>query len=217
MAETKKIVLVDDHWVLRASLAALIAGDPGLEVVGECGDALTGVEMARTLEPHLILMDIDMPGMDSFSAMAVIRKELPDCAVVLLSAFWPEIHVRQALSLGVAGYLTKHESAKGLLEHLHAILGGGKRYSEEVAVRIAAIERESEQPADQGRMAALTIRELELVRYIAGGTSRKEAAEMMGISEVTVGSTLRGVMSKLGLRNRIDLARVAIQEGLVRP
>ncbi len=215
MSLATTILLVDDQNLLREALALRLSQEPGLSIVATAGDADAAVREAEIHQPHVVLMDIDMPGRCCFDAARAIAAVSPQTAVVFVSAFCHDRYIEAALAVGAAGYLTKDESPGMLIAAIHAARSGSAYYSPEVAARIVADSAglRLSQPAN-ARVSTLTPRELEILRYIARGMSRKEIARLRQVSEKTVVNHTTNLMNKLNIHDRVHLARYAIREGL---
>ncbi len=218
MTETIKILLVDDHALVRGALSERLEREPRFEVVGTAGTADEALAMTVKYELTIILMDIDMPGMDSFEAARRIAEMRPQRSIIFLSAYMYDHFIDRALAVRARGYLTKRESAESVVSAILEVASGGACFSDEVRARIAVDATGARLPTEiKSRAATLRPREHETLRYIARGMSKKKIAEQMNISIKTVEHHTTRLMSKLGIHDRVDLARFAIREGLVQP
>ena len=208
-----QVLLIDDHAMLREALQLVFDRTPGFKVVGAAGDAQSGISIAEREHPNVVLMDIEMPGLDPFAAAERIRSILPDTALVFLSAHVTDRFLRRALDLGAKGYLTKRESPQSLVEAVRRVAAGEEVFSGEVADRM--------HPKPTGdlrtRGDSLSPREQEVLRYVAMGHTKRSIAELMGLSIKTVEGHTDHLMKKLDIHNKVDLARYAIREGLTSP
>ncbi len=159
-------------------------------------------------------MDIDMPGMICFDAVDQMHKRLPDLAVIFLSAFFHDHYIEQAIAVGARGYVIKGDSPRTLFRALRAVAAGGAYFSKEVMARFTLDEQGRPKPSGQTVNSTLTHREVEVLRYLARGLSKKEIARMMHISVKTVEHHSTSVMKKLDIHDRVELALYAIREGL---
>lgn len=210
MSKTISVLLVDDHVLLRQGLAAFLANEPDIAVVDDVGDGRAALLSAMEHKPSVVIMDVDMPGQLSFETARAIRERLPQTKVLFLSAFAHDRYVDEALRVGGSGYLTKTESSAVVAEAIRNIARGFTYYSSEVRQRISTQEKEG---VPQTRARALTEREVEVLRYLGAGYSRKEIAAFLFVSEKTVENHITHVMRKLDLHDRVALARYAIREG----
>lgn len=218
MSKPVRIVLADDHAILREMLATRLGQEADFEIVAAVDNAEAALEAARLNAPDLVVLDIDMPGLSPFAAARALGAELPGTRVVFLSAFLRDVYLQQALDVEAAGYLVKRESLDDIVAGLRAAAHGRTAFSPTVRARMSLVESGVElveRPA--GRLSLLTPRELETLRYLASGLSRKEMARRMGISPKTVEQHCEHVMAKLDIHDRVELARFAIREGVLEP
>ncbi|MGW1507144.1 response regulator [Streptomyces mirabilis] len=222
-----RVLVVDDQFLIRAGLVALLRAVPDIEVVGEAADGKEAVERAAITHPDIVLMDVRMPGMSGITATEQIlaqardRKplELPLPRVLMLTTFDLDEYVYAALRAGASGFLLKDAGPERLLAALAAVAGGNMLFAPSVTCRlIEAYTRRVESavgtPADLG---ALTIREVEVLRLIARGMSNTEIADSLFISEATVKTHLNRTMNKLDLGSRAQAVVLAYETGLVTP
>ncbi len=209
--EKIRVLLVDDHALVRAGLRRLLDDSGEFEVVGEAGDVATAIQGAIDLKPALVLLDVALPGGSGIEAIHSILEEVEDCRVVMLSQFEGRHYVEDALRAGASGYLLKTSTAEELTSGLHAALEGGCSLSPEVASRVI------EGLTGSGSQVRLTTRENEVLRLVAEGLSSKAIATELKISPRTAETHRANVMSKLGFHGVADLVRFAIREGFVTP
>jgi DNA-binding NarL/FixJ family response regulator len=208
-------MVVDDHAMVRSAIARGIASEPDLEVVAEASDAEEAIASALAMRPDIVIMDIDMPGPICFEAARRMAEEIPDTKVIFLSAFFHDHYVEQALAVKARGYLTKREPQEALVAAIKEVARGGVCFSEEVRNRI--VVDESGIRLDGGehtRGQNLTQREVEVLRYLARGMSKKEIATTMHRSVKTVENHCSNIMNKLDIHDRVELTLYAIREGL---
>lgn len=213
-----KVLLADDHALVRSTLAAWLSATGDFSVVAEASDADSAISKALQTEPDIVLFDIDMPGLLCFEAARTIRSRLPGVKIVFLSAFAHDNYIQQALDVECCGYLTKGLPPSALAEALRTVADGGTAFAPEVQARMV-IDSRGTRLADlpQTRVDLLTPRELEVLRYLATGMSKKEIAKTMHLSVKTVDNHSTSLMSKLDIHDRVELARYAIREGLAKP
>ena len=213
-----RILLADDHNLLREGLAGIISSQADMQVVGQAEDGLEAVVKARSLRPDLILMDIQMPGCDGLEATRLIKHELPDTIVVILTVRDDEDKLFEAIRSGAQGYLLKNIASAEMLEMLRGALRGEAAISPGLAGKMLAEFRRLSQLAN-GQVAEetsdLTSREMQVLSLVAQGRSDKEIGERLSISLYTVKSHLRSILSKLQVSNRRQAAREAKRSGLV--
>jgi DNA-binding NarL/FixJ family response regulator len=212
-----RVLLVDDHVLFREGLSGIISTQPDMEVIGEANDGLEAIVKARELKPDLILMDIQMPDCDGLEATRVIKKELPDTIVVVLTVRDDEEKLFEAIKYGAQGYLLKSIRGQEMLEMLRGALRGDAAISPHLAGRmLEEFRRMSYQmPADDSEILDLTPREQEVLSLVAQGKADKEIAIELSISVNTVKSHLRNLLSKLQVSSRREAARLAKKKGLL--
>lgn len=216
MPASVRIMLVDDHHLLRDALAERLNRHHGFEVVGQAADGDEAVKIARTAEPDVVLLDIDMPGAFGFDAARRIRDESPAVHIVFLSAFSTDGFIEQALAVGARGYLTKTEPPKRTIEAITEVMSGGVYFSRAVRERLI-IDHGGVTLSGVTRASLLTPREMEVLRHLAVGLSKKRIGLAMGIAVKTVENHVRNIMEKLNLHDRVMLARFAFREGIANP
>ena len=204
-----RILIVDDHAVVRQGLRMFLSLDPELEVVGEAGDGAEAVEQARRLRPDVVLMDLLMPKMDGVAATAAIRRELQDVEVVALTSVLEDASVVGAVRAGAMGYLLKDTQADELCRAIKAAAAGQVQLSPQAAARLLREVRAPESPE------ALTEREADVLRLLARGKANKEIARELGVGEQTVKSHVGHILAKLGVQSRTQAALHAVRIGLV--
>jgi two-component system nitrate/nitrite response regulator NarL len=217
MNDALRVLLVDDHILFRTGVKAVLASRSDMEVVGEAGDGLEALALARETMPDVILMDIKMPGMGGLEATRRIKQELPYVKVFMLTVSDSDEHLFEAIKSGAQGYLTKDLKAWQLFDALEGVARGEAAFSGIIAAKILSEFRKPGRGAE-GELAAtepLTDREREVLQLLAEGKSNQEIAEGLVISESTVKNHLRNILGKLHLRNRIQAAVYAVRQGLV--
>jgi DNA-binding NarL/FixJ family response regulator len=222
-----RVLVVDDQFLIRAGLVALLRAAPGIEVVGEAGDGEEAVERAARTEPDVILMDIRMPGISGVVATERILAAAadPPPRILILTTFDLDEYVYTALRAGASGFLLKDAGPDRLLAAVHAVAGGDTLFAPSVTRRLIeayAPPRPAAAPAGADRappaeLGVLTARELEVLRLIARGLSNPEIADLLFISEATVKTHLNRTMAKLHLGSRAQAVVLAYETGLVTP
>lgn len=214
MSEPISIVLVDDHAMVRASFKGRLEAEPDMTVLAGFGTTDDAVKEAPRLEPDVVLMDIDMPGMLCFDAAEIICARSPKTRVIFLSAFCHDRYIEQALKAKAWGYVTKTEPDHALVKAIRSVFQGVTYFSPEVQARIVLDAKGPRLAhAARSRTSTLTHRETEMLSYLARGMSKKEIAKMVHISVNTVNRHTSSVMNKLSIHDRVELARFAIREG----
>jgi two-component system, NarL family, response regulator LiaR len=209
--ETIRVLVAEDHTVVRAGLIALISSEDGLEVVGQAGDGLEAVERVRECQPDVILMDLSMPKLDGIGAITAIRQEQPRARVLVLTSFVEDEKVFAALKAGALGYLLKESSPDDLLRGIRAIHRGESWLHPAIALKLV---RELSEPQATALDGPLTERELEVLRLVARGLSNKVIADLLEISERTARTHVSNILEKLHLANRTQATLYALKKGL---
>ena len=212
-----RVLIADDHAIVRDGVRALLALSEDITVVGEAANGQQAVELARTLSPDVILMDIAMPGLGGLEATIEIRKDNPQAKILVLTQYEDREYIRRFLKAGVSGYVLKKAAGAELTTAIRAVSRGGLVLDPDVAREAM---REQVGPATPGQAAdpyeALTDREKQVLKLVAEGHSNKEVAELLDISVKTAMSHREHIMQKLDLHSRTDLIRFAIQQGVIR-
>lgn len=204
-----RVLLVDDHTVVRQGLRMFLSLDPELEVVGEAENGKQALEMAHQLLPDVVLMDILMPVMDGLEATAAVRQQLPDTEVIALTSVLEDGSVVGAIRAGAIGYLLKDTEAEELIRAIKAAAGGQVQLSPKAAARLMREVRVPDSPE------ALTERETEVLRLLAEGKANKEIALILSIGEKTVKTHVSNILQKLNVSSRTQAALYAVRVGLV--
>jgi DNA-binding NarL/FixJ family response regulator len=212
MTDTIRLLLVDDHPVVRDGLAAMLATQPDFSVIGEAGTGAEAVEQAALLHPDVVLMDLEMPdpkGIDGIEAIRRLRAADPATQVVVLTAFDTDERILGALQAGAQGYLLKGAPRAEIFAAIRAVSAGGALIPPVVASKLLRQVREAEHPD------ALTAREREVLGLVASGLANQEIAARLAIRERTVKFHVSSVLAKLGAKNRTQAVRLARERGLV--
>jgi NarL family two-component system response regulator LiaR len=216
MSLRTRILLVDDHSFICELLGRLLAEDRCCEVVGAVHDARRAVAAAARLAPDLAVLDIEMPGICVFDALATMRRAQPELKAVFLSAHVSDTLIRQVLDAQARGYVVKTEPVEKILAAIHRVVAGGRYFSAPVRQRLVVGDGGLSLPRrPRSRLQLLTRRETEVLRYVARGMSKREIAEMLYISPRTVDQHCTHLMAKLDSHDRVQLSRFAIREGLI--
>ncbi len=208
---TIRIVIADDHSVVRQGLRMFLNLDPELEVVGEAADGAEALRLARQLQPDVVVMDLLMPVMDGIAATSAIRHELPDTEVLALTSVLEDASVVGAIRAGAIGYLLKDTQAEALCQAIKAAAAGQVQLTPRAAARLMQVVSTPESPE------ALTERETEVLRLLAQGQSNKQIARSLHIAEKTVKTHVSNILSKLGVQSRTQATLYAVRIGLVSP
>jgi two-component system response regulator NreC len=212
-----RILLVDDHAVVRAGLRMLLGADPELQIVGEAENGAQALRLTDELAPDVVLMDISMPDMNGIEATRKIKEQNPNVVVLALTMHEDDQYFFEMLAAGASGYVPKRAAPNDLLSAIYAVHGGGVFLFPSVARSLVQdyLQR-SARAGDAGRsFDALTEREREVVALIAQGLSNQEIADQLVISAKTVNRHRENIMAKLNLHSRVELVRYAIEKGLI--
>jgi two-component system, NarL family, response regulator LiaR len=211
-----RVLVVDDHAVVREGLRAFLALQDGLEVVGEAGDGVEALQEAQRLRPDVILMDLVMPKLDGLGAMRELRERMPECRVIVLTSFLDDDRLLPAIEAGAAGYLLKNAEPSELARAVRSAHAGEAIIDPTVAARLVRAIAASTRPHSD-HQDVLTPRERDVLELIAGGRSNKRIAFELGISEKTVKTHVGHLLAKLGVADRTQAALLALRQGLVSP
>lgn len=208
-----RILLADDHVVVRHGLKLLIDEQPDMTVIAEAGDGEAAVQRAVELEPDVIVMDISMPGMNGLVATRKLRQIQPNAAIVTLTRHTDDAYLQELLRAGVSGYVLKQSAPAQLIEAIRAAAAGGQYLDSALTARVTAafLGRQRKHAARPG--ATVSEREAEVLRLIASGYSNKEIASRLSLSVKTVEAHKANAMRKLDLNGRIDIVKYAILQG----
>jgi two-component system, NarL family, response regulator LiaR len=207
--EKIRLLLVDDHVVVRQGLRMVLGLEPDLDIIGEANNGQEALTLIKKLNPQVVLMDLLMPVMDGVSAIRAVKKDYPDIEVVALTSVLEDRLVIDAVEAGAAGYLLKESGPEELIEAIRAAAKGEVRLHPKAQKRLIKEVRTPEM------RESLTERETETLRLIARGLSNKEIADKLSVSEVTVKTHVSSILSKLNLQSRTQAALFALKEGLV--
>jgi DNA-binding NarL/FixJ family response regulator len=200
-----RVLSVDDHPLLREGIAALLGNQTDMQLVAEASNGREALEQFRKHRPDVTLMDIQMPEMSGIDAISAIRGEFPEARVIILTTHAGDVQISRALRAGARAYLLKGSLRKELLETIRAVHAGQKRLSSEVAAEIA------EHVTDD----ALTPREVDVLRLVAGGNANKEIAAKLSLTEETVKSHVKNILAKLGANDRTHAVTIGLKRGII--
>ena len=209
-----RILVADDHGIVRSGIRLLLERQPDLEVVAEAADGVEAVEQTLATRPDLCILDVGMPRMTGLQAAREIRAHAPDTTVLILSMHDDERYLFEALKAGASGYVLKREADQDLVGAVRAV-GRGDAFLTNAAER--SIIREWMEDGAKGPAVPLTPREGEVVKLIAEAHTNAQIAQILHLAEKTVESHRANVVRKLGMRDRVELVRYAIRRGLVEP
>lgn len=209
-----RVLLVEDHVVVRQGIKALFADEPDVEIVGEADDGREALQRVSELRPDVVLMDISMPGLNGIEATRQIRQNHPDIKVVVLSMHSNEEYVFQVLRAGASGYVLKQSDSSEVLTAIRAAVAGGSFLSPPISrAVIGDYVRRAEARGQGSDLDLLSSREREVLQLLAEGLSNREIAERLNISVKTVETHRSNMMSKLGVSNKTELVKYALRKG----
>jgi len=200
-----RILTVDDHPVVRQGIAGLVGIQSDMVLVGEAGDGREAIQQFRALHPDVTLMDLQMPEMGGLDALIAIRSEFPDAKIIVLTTYAGDVQIVRAIKAGAQAYLLKNTLHKELLDTIRAVHGGKKTLSPEASFEVA------EHATDD----ALTPAEISVLRLIAAGNANKQIADQLSITEETVKSRVKSILSKLGANDRTHAATIGLKRGII--
>ena len=200
-----RILAVDDHPLVRDGIAVLVGGQDDMEMVAEASNGREAIELFRSLAPDITLMDLQMPDKNGIEAITAIRKNAPDARIIVLTTYSGDVQVTRALEAGARAYLLKNLLHKELLDTIRAVYAGRKTMSPALAADLA--ERFGED--------GLTAKEIDVLRLIAEGHANKEIAARLGITEQTVKSRVKNILSKLDANDRTHAAMIGVKRGII--
>jgi DNA-binding NarL/FixJ family response regulator len=204
-ADLIRILCADDHPLLRQGIAALVAGETDMKIVAESTNGREAVQQFRAHHPDVTLMDLQMPEMSGLDAIIAIRSEFPEARIIVLTTYAGDVQALRAIQAGARAYLLKSEVHKDLLTTIRAVFAGKKTTSPQVSYELA------EHAGDD----ALTKAEVDVLRLIAAGNANKQIADQLAISEDTVKSRVKNILSKLGANDRTHAAMIGLKRGII--
>jgi len=211
-----RVLIADDHAILREGVRALLSVTDDIEVVGEAADGRKAVELCAALDPDVVLMDIAMPGLGGIEATLELKRVGSRARVLVMSQYEDREYVRRLLKAGVSGYVLKKSAGADLVSSIRAVHRGGLVLDPEVARAAMESSAPGSPAAGADPYEALTDREKQVLKLVAEGRSNKEVAELLSISVKTAMSHRERMMEKLGLHNRTELVRFALKLGVIR-
>ena len=202
---TITVLCVDDHPLVRKGIASILANEPSLKLVGEAGNGHEAVEMFRTLQPDVVLMDLRMPEMDGIEATKQIRKINPEAKIIALTSYDGDQDIYKAIEAGVRGYILKEMVHTKVIDAIHTVHSGKRLMPTEVAERLS----------EYFPQVALTPREIEVLKYVAKGMANKEIAHQLGTASGTVKMHVQNILAKLGASDRTHAVTIALERGIL--
>ena len=211
-----RLLIVDDHLLMREGLVRVLSNSVDFEVVGEAGNGFDAVEAAHRLLPDVVLMDLFLPGLDGVAATRLIVRDLPSVRVILLTASENDEDILEAIRAGAKGYVLKDDSTATVIQQLRKVASGGVALSEALAGKLIAELARRPKPSSNsdGPMEDLTKREKEVLSLVSQGLANKEIAHVLNISQNTARAHIRNLMQKVYVDNRTQLAVYGVREGI---
>lgn len=200
-----RILVVDDHPLLREGMVSVLAAQPDLQVVGEAADGLQALQAYRTLRPDLVLLDLQLPGLGGVEVILALRKEFPQARIVVVTASRGDVQAVRALEAGASGYLLKSGLRRELVDTVRAVHQGRRQVQAEVAAGIA----------EHLLGDSLSAREIQVLQSVAAGNSNKAIAALLSIAEETVKAHMKNILCKLGARDRTHAVAIAVKRGII--
>lgn len=200
-----RILVADDHFIVRMGLSAMVDTEPDMEIVAEASDGAEAIALFAKFNPDITLLDLRMPAVNGIEVAAAIRQKNPDARILMLSALNGDEDIHKALEAGVAGYVLKDATEENLIPAIRAVAAGERWIPQDVATRLSA----------RGLFQELTARELQVLNKLIKGLANKQIAEALNISENTVKGFLKNILAKLHVADRTEAVAVAIQRGLI--
>jgi len=200
-----RILAVDDHPIVRQGIAGLVSIQPDMTLVGEASDGREAIQLFRLHRPDVTLMDLQMPGMNGVDALIAIRNEFPEAKIIVLTTYAGDVQIIRAIKAGAHAYLLKNTLHKELLDTIRAVHGGKKALSPEVSYEIATHATDD----------TLTPAEISVLRLIAAGNTNKQIADGLSITEETVKSRVKCILSKLDANDRTQAAIIGLKRGII--
>jgi len=200
-----RVLSVDDHPLLREGIAAVIDSQPDMVMVAQAATGRDGIQRFREHRPDITLMDLRLPDISGIDALSGIRAEFPEARIVMLTTFEGDVEIQRALAAGARGYVLKNMPPRELAEAIRQVHAGKKRIPGDVATRLA------EHVTDE----ALTPREVDVLKHVAGGNRNRDIADLLTISEETVKVHIKRIMEKLGAQDRTEAVTIAVRRGII--
>ncbi|QCX34392.1 response regulator transcription factor [Caloramator sp. E03] len=215
-----RVMIAEDQELIRQSLEIILSNKPDMELVGIAEDGLKAVKLAKELLPDIILMDIRMPGIDGVKCIEIIKEKHPNIKIIVLTTFDDDEYVFNALKNGASGYLLKGISSKELVDAIRTVYNGGALINPNIAVKVVKLFSQMAHidyrfKVDEKTLNSLSKNEIKIIKLIGMGMSNKEITDKLKFSEGTVRNYISGILDKLNLRDRTQIAIFAVQSGMI--
>jgi DNA-binding NarL/FixJ family response regulator len=210
---TIRVLIADDHAIVRTGLRALINGDPGMELVGEATNGEEAIALAQATNPNVIVLDLSMPGLDGIKVTRKIKRQQPEVRILILTVHEDDALLREAIRAGASGYIIKHAAENELIAAIHAVLMDDI-YIHPKMIRSLLAEPESRKTTSSSPVDVLTPREVDILLRIVQGYTNRQIADELSLSIRTVEGHRSNLTAKLGLYSRVELVRYAREHGL---
>ena len=213
---TIRVLIVDDHAIVRAGLRALMKSEPGMELVGEANNGEQAIQFSKELQPDVIVLDLNLPDLDGIQVTHRIKNEQPGIRILILTVHEDEALLREAIRAGASGYIIKHAAENELISAIRSILMD-EIYIHPKMIRALLVDPEPPKLPAGPSIDMLTPRELEILQFLIQGYTNRQIAEELSLSVRTVEGHRSNLSAKLGLHSRVDLIRYAREQGLITP
>jgi DNA-binding NarL/FixJ family response regulator len=213
MAESIRLILIEDHQMVRAGFRMLLESQPDFQIVGEASSGEEGLTLAASLHPDVVLLDISMPGIGGAETARLLKEQHPDIAILVVTIHTSEAYLLELLDKGVEGYLPKHAAAEELIRAVRQVYAGKSYLHASLVDTLVKGYRNTQEGADS--KPELTARQKEVLQLVATGLTSQEVGKKLGLSARTIDRHIENMLKRLGLRSRIELVSYAIREGLI--
>lgn len=212
-----RIIIADDHAVLRSGLKALLSYTPQFDVIGEAGDGMTAIKMVEEIHPDVLILDLSMPGMNGVECIKELRSRGLSCRILVLTMYDDEEYIKEVMRAGADGYVLKKSADTELIEGIIKIYSGKKYLNETISQTLinSLLKTSTNEPEGANPYKLLSIREREVLRFLAKGYTNSEIAEMLSLSPKTIDTYRSRIMSKLNVRKKSELVNYAMQHKLI--